>query len=588
MSKKLKVVDMFAGTKSISKRFELRGHETYAIEWDKSHANIDWYTDITKVNKEDIIERFGVPDVMWFSTPCFTGETLVLTDKGYKEIKDIKIGDCVLTHNNKYEMVTDIGVKPKNKIKKIKISTSEEINTTDNHPFYARTKKRIWNSKKRGWDRIYGSPKWVKAEDLTKEDYMVGFAINQNSKLPIWEGVEKIRSNQVNSYKYKENNLSKYFSNPDFWWLIGRYLGDGWYREDKKHSYVIICCSKNELNEITSVLDRLGKDFFNYNISEERTTYKIRICKKELVYYLKQFGKYAYGKRLTNDIIDLPKKFLKSFIDGYISADGYVNSKKNKETITVSSVSRELIHGIAQCIVKAYDLPVSITKFEKHGIDVIEDREVKVKDIYMLKFNTVSKKCYSFIEDGILWTNIKSIEDIYTNTYVYNMTVDKDNSYTANGVIVHNCEKFSVAAIGRHWIKGTNLPKTEDTQKALELLEHCVKLAKEMLEVNPNMIYFFENPRGKMRKMDCMQDFPRYTVTYCQYGDTRMKPTDIWTNHPYPKFKPCCKNGDPCHTPAPRGSQTGTQGIRGAKERSIIPSKLCEHIVDICEEHFNI
>ena len=45
-----------------------------------------------------------------------------------------------------------------------------------------------------------------------------------------------------------------------------------------------------------------------------------------------------------------------------------------------------------------------------------------------------------------------------------------------------------------------------------------------------------------------------------------------------------CKNGDPCHIPAPRGSKTGTQGLKGAKERSIIPHKLCEHIVDICEE----
>ena len=61
-----------------------------------------------------------------------------------------------------------------------------------------------------------------------------------------------------------------------------------------------------------------------------------------------------------------------------------------------------------------------------------------------------------------------------------------------------------------------------------------------------------------MRKMECMQDLPRYTVTYCQYGDTRMKPTDIWTNHPNPKFKPPCKNGDKCHVAAPRGSRTGT------------------------------
>lgn len=84
--------------------------------------------------------------------------------------------------------------------------------------------------------------------------------------------------------------------------------------------------------------------------------------------------------------------------------------------------------------------------------------------------------------------------------------------------------------------------------------------------------------------MSWMQNLPRYTVTYCQYGDTRMKPTDIWTNHPDPQFKPMCKNGDPCHTPAPRGSKTGTQGLKGSKERSVIPKKLCDHIVSICEK----
>lgn len=96
------------------------------------------------------------------------------------------------------------------------------------------------------------------------------------------------------------------------------------------------------------------------------------------------------------------------------------------------------------------------------------------------------------------------------------------------------CEKFSVAAIGRHWIKGTNLPKTEETEKALKLLEHTVKLIHDL---NPT-VFYIENPRGKMRKMDVMQSLDRHTVTYCQYGDTRMKPTDIWTNHPCPNFVP--------------------------------------------------
>lgn len=62
-----------------------------------------------------------------------------------------------------------------------------------------------------------------------------------------------------------------------------------------------------------------------------------------------------------------------------------------------------------------------------------------------------------------------------------------------------------------------------------------------------------------------------------------MKPTDIWTNHPDPQFKPMCKNGAPCHAPAPRGSKTGTQGLKGAAARAVIPHALCEHIAEICE-----
>lgn len=101
--------------------------------------------------------------------------------------------------------------------------------------------------------------------------------------------------------------------------------------------------------------------------------------------------------------------------------------------------------------------------------------------------------------------------------------------------------------------------------------------------------------------MNWMQGLPRYTVTYCQYGDTRQKPTDIWTNHPTPCFKPPCSTGDKCHTASPRGKSLkllkeagidtsfigGTQySMEGSDKsilRSVIPEQLCNHIVDICE-----
>lgn len=146
-----------------------------------------------------------------------------------------------------------------------------------------------------------------------------------------------------------------------------------------------------------------------------------------------------------------------------------------------------------------------------------------------------------------------------------------------------DCSTFSIAAISHHRRKNLetgNLDPVSDYAKFCdEVDQYVLQLIKEL---NPTF-YFIENPRGGMRKMTWMQGLPRYTVTYCQYGDTRMKPTDIWTNHPNPQFKPPCKNGDSCHEKAPRGSKTGTQGLKGSKERSVIPAELCQHIVEICE-----
>ena len=153
-----------------------------------------------------------------------------------------------------------------------------------------------------------------------------------------------------------------------------------------------------------------------------------------------------------------------------------------------------------------------------------------------------------------------------------------------------DCSTFSIAAISHHRRKN---PETGNLDPVSEYAKFCDKVDRHVLELirelNPKF-YFIENPRGGMWKMTWMQGIPRYTVTYCQYeldkpvNERRMKPTDIWTNHPNPAFRPMCKNGDSCHAAAPRGAKTGTQGLKGSKERSVIPRMLCEHIVYICEK----
>ena len=145
------------------------------------------------------------------------------------------------------------------------------------------------------------------------------------------------------------------------------------------------------------------------------------------------------------------------------------------------------------------------------------------------------------------------------------------------------CTTFSIASCGHHWNapddEGNRKPKTKEAEIGLLLLEKTIWI---MNELQPKY-YLIENPRGLMRKMGAVEYLTRHTVTYCQYGDNRMKPTDIWTNLPWTP-KSMCKNGMPCHEAAPRGSKTGTQGLKGAYERSKVPYELCKEILEVVNE----
>ena len=143
------------------------------------------------------------------------------------------------------------------------------------------------------------------------------------------------------------------------------------------------------------------------------------------------------------------------------------------------------------------------------------------------------------------------------------------------------CTTYSIAAISHHRDMGK--PKTDFAAKSDKLVLNTLRLIKEY-----GCKYFIENPRGYLRKMDFMLGIPKTTVWYCTYGDTRAKPTDIWSNHIYSLFnvngwKPraICFNGNTnCHhQPAPRGSRTGTQGLKNNYERSKVPYELCKEII---------
>lgn len=143
------------------------------------------------------------------------------------------------------------------------------------------------------------------------------------------------------------------------------------------------------------------------------------------------------------------------------------------------------------------------------------------------------------------------------------------------------CTSFTVMQIGRNWEKrGDKLfPKTDGARLGIALLEKTL----EIIEYWKPPYFIIENPRGAMRKMDQVAPLERHTITYCQYGESRMKPTDLWGQFPPSLEFKCCKNGAPCHLPAPRGSNKGTQGIDQSRFRSMIPQRFCIEVAEAVE-----
>ena len=457
----IKVIELFAGIgaqamalRNIGADYKIVGIseiDKFAVaSYNAIHGETENLGDITKINE--------IPycNLLTYSFPCFTKDSFVLTLKGYKAINEIQLGDYVLTHKNRYKKVKNVFSNGFHKILSIKGMCIDEIKATLNHKFLIRKREKIWNRELKKYERLFKKPEWKELKDLTKSDYL-GIAINQESIIPEWNGIDFVWSDGRKT-RHK-NELSKFMNDKDFWWCIGRYIADGWTRTQ---GGIIFGIGKKKQKEFEEKISKL----FNFSKVEEKTTYKYHIPLKELELFVNQFGKGAENKEITDTVINLPVNLLSCFLKGYMSGDGsFSNVSKYYKC---SSISRKLILGIGQCVAKVHKRSFSIYKNFTKPLKIIEGRTVKQKNFYSLSYKlTKDKQDKAFYEDEYIWFPINSIQEVGMEE-VFDIEVEDDHSFTVQNTIVHNCQSLSISGKQEGIKKGTESGLLLEVKRLLE------------------------------------------------------------------------------------------------------------------------
>jgi len=152
-------------------KYAIQAHDALFPQW--ADRNLG---DMTKIDWAQVPDF----DLLTYSTPCFEAGTLVLTEQGYKPIEEIKAGDMVLTHKNRFmPVVTPMRHAYIGNMVKIYGMGTDIIYCTEEHPFYVRRMYRAGH----GSERMFHEPEWIKAKNLDKNCYL-GYAINTKSELP--------------------------------------------------------------------------------------------------------------------------------------------------------------------------------------------------------------------------------------------------------------------------------------------------------------------------------------------------------------------------------------------------------------------
>lgn len=402
-------------------------------------------------------KNIGVGFIGIYECPnCFTKDTLILTKEGLKPIIDININDSVLTEDGKFNRVIQCHkhkLDTEDLIEYFCYGMVKSAKVTCNHNIFCAEVikgKHIGGTIEKTSDckntRSYQS--WytgkIEAKDLISNSF-------KNSN--IWIELPNI-----------EPLFNEYI---DYAYFLGLYCAEGCIVGNPERS--IVFCLNN-----TTKLDRVNyliKEYPNAKIFEKGKNVRVYIHSVDLIPLFKKCGQLSHNKVIPHEILfNSNKKTILEFINGIESDAAIVD---NMVYFTTTSLHLNLQLSI---LLRRLGIPASINGYKKENTDISGIHRKEVCSVIYNK-NRNKRHCNIKYINGKWYGKLKIAKrSRKLKCYVYNLTVENNHSYCANGSIVKNC------GIGNYHY-GINIEKKYGTCWQCNKTDNLIGIIKNVLQI---------------------------------------------------------------------------------------------------------
>lgn len=371
--------------------------------------------DMTTISRRVLTGEVSAPDVFCGGTPCFTAGHMVITQRGYVPIEGIVVGDMVVTHKGRLRRVVRIGSKIARVGRLSGVGLGEKISCTPDHPFRS-VEWRMQNTKRGNkYERVehIGDPSWTAAKDMPGSQWCALTAVSVDAPV-MPDGIDA----------------------DELLYIAGFYLGDGFIRRwsDANKKAVVFGVNDEKVDRFKARVTQ------SVSVLRERTGPRIVLGNTAIADWLiENFGEYSHAKTLPAWVLAHPQRA--ALMDGYRDTDGHCTANGWRAI----SVSRALAYGMRD-LAQTLGMVASVAFTKVEPTKTIEGRKVNQRDYWTVTAFNGETSRKSRIRHGVLLRTVSAFEEVGDET-VFNIEVDEDHSYVLDGVIVHNCQAFSVAGL---------------------------------------------------------------------------------------------------------------------------------------------